>query len=353
VIDESINETWRKFLTDLGAVFQDGAVEHFGDPRQELSATAKADVLADLSHLALIRVTGEDAEPFLHGQLSNDLKALDAGHSQLSTYCNAKGRMLALFRIIRYEDGFLLQLPAAMIESVLKRLGIFVLRAKVTLQPAGDTLVCIGLSGPKAEQALEKVSGKVPVDEETCLVDAGPIILRVPGIFPRFELIGPPSGMRSCWSDLTAYATSVGSRRWAWLDIMAGLPNIYPATAEQFVPQMVNVDLLGGISFKKGCYPGQEVVARMHYLGRLKQRMILAHLAAHPEPRPGDRLFAADLGNQASGHVVDAHPSPQGGCDLLAVVRISSYENESLHLGAPDGPPLTLLDLPYPLEEAS
>jgi hypothetical protein len=146
-------------------------------------------------------------------------------------------------------------------------------------------------------------------------------------------------------------AEIVAPAHWDWLDIRAGVPTITKPVQEQFVPQMVNLDLIGGLSFSKGCYPGQEIVARMHFLGKLKQRMYLAHLstelAAGASPQPGDKLYSADLGAQSSGMVVNAARSPEGGYDLLAVIQIASAEGQTMHWKSPDGPALDLLPLPY------
>ncbi len=129
---------------------------------------------------------------------------------------------------------------------------------------------------------------------------------------------------------------------WAWLDIMAGIPSVHPGTNEEFVPQMANLEVVGGVNFKKGCYPGQEIVARMQYLGKLKQRMYRAHFAGEVAPRPGDAIYAPDFPGQSAGTVVEAQPSPDGGYDLLAVIQISSADAGELHFGSETGPRLTL-----------
>lgn len=145
----------------------------------------------------------------------------------------------------------------------------------------------------------------------------------------------------------------MGARCWAWLDIMAGIPTVYPQTSERFLPQAANLDLLGGINFRKGCYTGQEIIARLRYLGKLKQRMYRAHADTERVPEPGANLYGASAGAQAVGTVVDAQPSPQGGCDLLAVAYIDSVQGEALRLSEPVGPELALQPLPYALAESA
>lgn len=345
-----MDRDWEEFLRANGALIESGRVLHFGNPSGELRAAQDGNVIADLSHWSLIRAEGKDVESFLQGQLSNDLRQIGAS-SQLHAYCNPQGRMLAILRAFRRGDALFLQLPSPLAESILKRLRMFVLRAQVTLQIADESLVRIGLSGPDVGKLLAESSLPLP-EEHGCVTHGDITILRLPGPHPRAELLGPASAIRNVWQ--TGKPTAVGSSAWAWLDIRAGLPIVLPETIEQFVPQMANLDLVGGISFKKGCYPGQEIVARMHYLGRLKQRMYLAHLAVETCPRPGEPLFAPDFGEQAAGAVIDAQPSVEGGCDCLAVIQISSAGSGApISLGSPQGPRLELGTLPYTFPPAA
>jgi folate-binding protein YgfZ len=170
------------------------------------------------------------------------------------------------------------------------------------------------------------------------------MVIRLPG--ERYEILISRDGDQARVERLKHGADIVSPDYWRWLDIRAGVPMIAPPVQEQFVPQMINMDLIGGLSFSKGCYPGQEIVARTHFLGRLKQRMYLAHFAAG-EPRPGDKLYSAELGAQASGMVVNAAPAPAGGFDALAALQIASARSGAVHWKTPDGPELELLPLPY------
>lgn len=342
---------WESVLRRAGAVIENAVVAQFHDPAQERRAAAGNNVIADLSHLGLIRASGADAVSFLQGQFSNDIKQLN-DTTQLHAYCTAQGRMLALLRAFARAGDIYLQLPAALVEPTLKRLRMFVLRAQVKLESADDTLARIGVSGPSIEQVLARIGIEAPRAPNGCGTAGEISVMRVPGLHPRFILVAPPVVLAPLWEKL-ADVTPVGAGVWSWLDIVAGVPQIYPATVEAFVPQMTNLDVLGGINFKKGCYPGQEIVARMHYLGRLKQRMYRAHIdAANPPPAAGAPLFAPDFGTQAAGTVVDAQPGPDGGYDLLAVIHISSANGGDVRLAKPDGVPLRLLDLPYTVETA-
>ena len=361
-----MNETWKNFIRNQGAVLEGNRVQHFGHPAEERRAAAQGHVLADLSDCSLIRARGDDTQNFLNGQLSNDIRQLDAAHSQLASWCSPKGRMLVIFRLFRRpwmdkcrerqdvesdrrDKDYLLQLPAMLLENTLKRLRMFVMRAKVTLESVDAELVSIGLSGPDAKKILAEAAGFAPNGDNGCDTREDVTIMSLPGLFPRYEIVAPIAAVEKLWGSLKSKATPVGPAVWAWLDIMAGIPSVHPETSEEFVPQMANLEAVGGVNFKKGCYPGQEIVARMQYLGKLKQRMYRVHVEGDVLPCPGDSIYAPDFPGQSAGTVVEAQPSPDGGYDLLAVIQISSAEAGELHFGSETGPRLTLQPLPYSL----
>ena len=348
-----MNETWKSFIRNQGAVLEGNRVQHFGHPAEERRAAAGGHVLADLSDFSLIRARGGDTQNFLNGQLSNDIRQLDATHSQLASWCSPQGRMLVIFRLFRRSNDTLLQLPATLIENTLKRLRMFVMRAKVTLESVEAELVSIGLSGPDVKKILTDAAGFAPGGDNGCETRADVTITSLPGPHTRYEIIAPTAVAEKLWESLKSKATPVGPAVWAWLDIMVGIPSVHPGTSEEFVPQMANLEIVGGVNFKKGCYPGQEIVARMQYLGKLKQRMYRAHFDGGATPRPGDAIFAPDFPGQAAGTVVDAQPSPDGGYDLLAVIQISSADAGELRLGSETGPKLLLQPLPYSVSTAA
>jgi folate-binding protein YgfZ len=256
--------------------------------------------------------------------------------------------MLTVFRSIRHGDGYLLQLPAVLREDILKRLRMYILRAKVKLDIADDALVRIGIAGPNALTKVTAETGLAPaVGDNTCARAGELVVMRLPGFHPRFEILAPEVEARAIWSRLMPGATAAGADAWTWHDIMAGIPTVVPETTDSFVPQMANLDLLGGISFTKGCYTGQEIVARIHYLGRLKQRMYRLQADVAEVPPPGTAIYAPDRQDQATGTVVVACAAPVSGVDLLAVVHTSSADAGELHLGKPGGPPLRIEPLPY------
>ncbi|MEW8505328.1 MAG: folate-binding protein YgfZ [Candidatus Thiodiazotropha sp.] len=315
------------------------------------NATAISCALNDLSHLGLIRVDGEDAEQFLQGQMTNDMRQVTEDHSNLAGWCNAKGRMIVSFRCFRQGGSFYLQTLAEAIPKIVPRLSMYVLRSKVEISDASDDFVRIGLSGNCAEALLQPFFEELPDQANGVQQQDGMVLIRLPGPVPRFEVIGPAPQLQELWQTAEGQAQTASEALWALYDIRAGIPTLYPETSESFVPQMTNMQLIDGVSFTKGCYTGQEVVARMQYLGKLKRRMYLAHVECNDPPKPGDELFAqGSTSGQGAGKVVDAQASGEG-YDLLAVIEISSAEEHQVRLGE-EGPVLQILNLPYSYTEA-
>lgn len=345
----AMNPDWQQFLTQQGATFDAGLVQHFGDAAAELRATVQSTVLCDLNQFGTLRVSGEDAQSFLQNMLSNDIHEVSADHAQLSSLNSPKGRMQATMLIWRNGDDYLLQLPRALCEPMRKKLSMYVLRAKVKISDASDEIVSLGLSGENAQEILSKQFGELPqlpfgfTDTE----QAG--VLKFSDT--RFQVSTTAQYAPTLWQALSQHAQPAGSVCWDWLNIHAGIPVILPQTQEQFVPQMANFELIGGVNFKKGCYPGQEIVARMQYLGKSKRRMYLVHIDSNAAPQPGDELFSADMEGQASGMIANAAPAPGGGYDALAVMQTSSRESQTVHWKSPQGEALQFLPLPYPLPQ--
>ncbi|MEJ2059640.1 MAG: folate-binding protein YgfZ [Gammaproteobacteria bacterium] len=337
---------WKTFLADAGAEFEDDHVANFGNPEREKRVTTTGTVICDLSHHGLIAAYGDEAQAFLQGQFSNDVHQVGDTHSQLSSYCSPKGRMLALFRLFMLDGTYYLRLPRETLETTLKRLRMYVLMSKVTLEDASDALVRIGVSGPDAETELSAVVGTLPRTVDEVVSGKTYTVIRINGPHPRFEVYGQLEAMTRLWDALNVHGAPVGASSWALLDILAGVPTVHPQTSEAFVPQMANLELIGGVSFKKGCYPGQEIVARMQYLGKNKRRMYRVHIGAETRPAPGEEIYAKDQGEPV-GKLVDAQAHPDGGYEGLAVLLISAAETgEPLRLGT-KGPAVELGTLPY------
>jgi len=351
-LENSMIDNWVQFLTDQGANIEDAQVKHFGNENAEKKVALEGQIICDLSHYGLIRVSGEEAENFLQNQFCNDVRNISDSQSQLNAYCNPKGRVLAFFRLFQINNQYYLRLPQEMLADTQNRLQMFVMMSKVILEDVSDQLIRIGFSGPDAEQQLGKVMDTVPAEIDAVTQTNDLTVIRVSDSPPRFEMYGKIEIIKNVWEKLAADAKPVGGGSWNLLDIKDAIPEVVPGTKEAFVPQMINLEGINALSFKKGCYPGQEIVARMHYLGKLKRHMFLAHTDSDTVPAPGDSLYAeGSESGQGAGKVVRAEANPNGGTDLVAVIEIASKEKGSLHLKNSQGPELKLQPLPYKVGE--
>jgi tRNA-modifying protein YgfZ len=289
-----------------------------------------------LSHLGVIGARGADAAKFLQGQLTNDVVTLGASKVRLAGFCSAKGRLQASFLLSSAAaDEFTLVCSASVLPATLKRLSMFVLRAQCKLRDATAEAALWGLVGDTARAQ----TGDLPVWGRHDV--AGTSTLRLPdaGGLARCIVSAPGDTLVSGWPAITL-------DHWRWLDVQSGIPTIEAATVDQFVPQMLNFEIVGGVDFQKGCYPGQEVVARSHYRGTIKRRMFLFDVAA--APTAGQEVFHSDDASQPAGMVVNAAPQPDGsGWSALVEVKLAALDTGSLQLGAPDGAALRLGALPY------
>ncbi len=330
-----------------------------------------------IHHLGVIQALGPDAASFLHGQLSQDMQGLDARSARRAAYCSVKGRMLADALVLRPSDEqLLLVISADVLPGTLKKLSMFVMRAKAKLSDAQSSLVLVGLVGspalavlgdaaaapysvvsqPRTGNGADAGNGSdTGADAERGEAAPAAWAVRLPDVLgaPRALWIGPPAESAS----LTAGLPLLPDGAWAWLDVMSGVPRIELPTVDQFVPQMVNFELVGGINFKKGCYPGQEIVARSQYRGTLKRRLFLVH--GEVELQPGQEIFSAADPGQPAGVIVNAAavplpaslpgeasaPSPQR-WSALAELKLQ-YAETALTLGSPEGAPIGLGTLPY------
>ncbi|NNL07380.1 MAG: folate-binding protein YgfZ [Gammaproteobacteria bacterium] len=343
---------WKEFLQNAGAEFQNDCVDSFGNPERERRIAHTGDLFCDLSHFGIISAYGDDAAEFLQAQFTNDINQVDEAHSQLSALCSPKGRMLCNFRIFRREHTYYLLLPYELLEAALSRLRMFVLRSRVTLEDASDALIGIGASGNKIVEHLCDIVGGLPGNVDESIEYKDFTIVRVAGVVPRFEIYGLLEAMKKLWQALDVHASPVGADVWELLNIRAGIPVITAGTIDAFVPQMANMQMVNGVSFTKGCYPGQEIVARMHYLGKLKRRMYRIGFDAQQAPETGTRLVTeTSTESQDIGTILSAQKNPDGNYDALAVIQTRDAENSQLKLGDTNGPDVTVLDLPYSFDD--
>lgn len=309
-------------------------VTDFGDSAKELCAAREATIISPLTHLGLIECAGEDARAFLHNQLTSDVNHLASGSSQYSAWCTAKGRMLASFLVYRNGPDYRALLASDLLSTIRQRMQKFVLRARVRVNDLSADYAVMGVSGPHAETMLRDLGLPVPAKSlSTTEYDKGNII-RLDGT--RLLIVANMDSAAELWKKFASIAVAAGTPVWRWLDIQAGILLITDATKEAFVPQMANFDKIGAVSFHKGCYPGQEVVARTQYLGKVKRHLYRLHTAR--VVTPGTAIYARESAEQPCGMVASAAPAPGGGYDALAVVQESFAETLALRFDTTDGP---------------
>lgn len=310
-------------------------------------------VVAELDELGHVDALGPDAIAFLHAQLTADLQGLAPGTVQPAGLCTPKGRLLAIFQAWRIGEGVRLQLPRALVAATLRRLGMFVLRSKVRLVDASAALCSFGLTGQAIAARLAELGLPVPPAPNRSVSIGDATLLRLPAsprAGDRLVLVAP-AGERAAWRERLATLAPVPPAGWWWAQIDAGIPELWPATQEGHVPQMINFEVLGGVSFRKGCYPGQEVVARSQYRGKLARRMSPGHAEAGALPGTDVYATSADGEPRAVGSVVMAAAAPGGGYDLLFECSTAELEGR-LTLGA-DGAAIAVRPLPYELVDVT
>ena len=355
-----IMNNWNQFLAGQGARAIAADQQAPADFGQVLSVSAlQAGFVAPLADQGLIAVVGDDAASFLHGQLTNDVEHLNQQQVRLAGYCTPKGRLLASFVMWRNASTVYLQLARDVQPAIQKRLQMFVLRAKAKLHDASAdeaTQVALGLGGAQAGAALSPWFDSLPAAPWTRVEHALGTLLRVADAFghARYQWLMSFDTAMTVWPQLSASLAKGGVDAWRLSEIHAGVPQISQATQEQFVPQMVNFELLGAVNFKKGCYPGQEIVARSQYLGKLKRRTTLVSVADQ-NVQAGGELFALSDPEQPCGMVVNAAPNGNGGVDALVELKLAAIEQGgsaagAVRYGSAQGPAVSFLSMPYVLD---
>ncbi|MBC3374234.1 folate-binding protein YgfZ [Pseudomonas sp. SWRI92] len=297
-----------------------------------------------LSHEGVLAVRGVDAGKFLQGQLTCNLNYLSDSRASLGARCTQKGRMQSSFRILLEGDGVLMAMATELLEPQLADLKKYAVFSKSKLTDESAAWVRFGLEN--ADTALSDLGLELPVDTDSVARHESLIAIRVsPG---RAELWARAEQADTLRTRLRALLAENDLNQWLLGQIRAGIGQVMPATRELFIPQMLNLQAVGGVSFKKGCYTGQEIVARMQYLGKLKRRLYRLQLEADELPEPGTALFSPTHGSSIGEVVIAART--ERNIELLAVLQAEAAEDGNLHLGALEGPALHLLDLPYELD---
>lgn len=308
---ETRRAPWRFLMDEAGARLEHDCV--VGLPPADAAAS-----MVPLLDRAWLRVTGGDARQFLHDQLTAGVVDVTDAEWRMAAYCSPQGRVLALLRITGDgEQGLLVELPAALADGIASRLRMFVLRADVCIEHA-DGMAALGCWGNGAGNLLTGIHPSLPERPFQRTGRGGCMLVRLPGPAPRFQLTGPASTVTEAWRRWAGAAAPANTADWRYLDVWSGLPDILPATADQFLPQSLGLEHWEALSYRKGCFPGQEVIARAHYRGRLKRHLYRARAEGAP-PEPGDTVLDAKDGS--AGSIVTAAPDPAGGALLLAVLH--------------------------------
>ncbi|RJX32590.1 MAG: folate-binding protein [Oxalobacter sp.] len=331
------------------------ATQHYSDFKTttfvDLPALKKGFV-TPLSSFGMMAFSGTDALSFLHRQLTNDLEHLSVNAARLAGYCTPQGRLLATFLIWKSADHILLQLPQDILPGLQKRLKMYVLRDKVNIAEASE-LAQLGFGGQAAPEALTPWFTDLPSQAYAKVDNEHGSIIRVSDAFgaPRYLWIMPTEKLATIWPALNPKLTAFSDNTWKLAEIDAGIPHITTGTQEKFVAQMVNFELIGGVSFKKGCYPGQEIVARMQHRGKTPRRMLAARIPFAGDVAAGTEVFANDDPNQACGMIVNAEQIETDRIACLVSLRYPMPEGITVHLGSATGAALQFTPLPYPLED--
>jgi tRNA-modifying protein YgfZ len=297
------------------------------EQQQTLSSNANiksASLFMPLTQLGILKIAGDDNENFLQNLLTNDISALAINQSQLSGFCNAQGRLFAIFLLIRRKDHYQIILPKSMCALLQQRFTMYVLRSKVTITDQTDEQICVGLTQPRDNQIESlNLSNTIYQGHE----NNNHLSIKLPSNLNRWLYIAPQEQADQLCETLIEQQWQLDSDSvWNLLDIEAGLPMIFPESKEKFTPQQINLDLVNGVSFNKGCYPGQEIVARLHYLGKPSRRMFLAEAQTNIIPDVATEVTTED-GNVA-GHVVCAQHKGNSTLKMLLSLKLTKEESK-------------------------
>ena len=336
--------TWIEFLQQQGAQVQNNSISHFSNNQDELNQVIKHNIIAELSPMGILAVSGQDAADFLQGQLSCDIKQVSAKASISGTYCNQQGRVIATFRAIKHDDQYYLYMPLSIVDTTLAKLQKYAVFSQVQLQNISSNMLSIGLSGPKIRSIFQAYFSQIPQACNQICNENGYLIIRIPGPYQRFIVFASNELMQSLWQKLSKDIAPVSHQAWHILDIISGIPNIYPQTQEKYLPHRLNLHRLDYLDFHKGCYLGQEIIARMHYRGQLKHQMVRLWLATSTPILPG--TIIKDPNDKAIGQIVDSAIDPEYGVQALVIIPVQTSQQKQLKIDN-HIVQIKYLDLPY------
>jgi len=326
-----MNQNWKNFLLHQHATFDSDTCIKFPAVSDYNGKT-----ICPVAHLAILSVSGKDAAKFLQGQITCDVNEVSGQKSSPGALCNPKGRAITTFLLVKADDIFLMVLPQELLEPVKKRLQMYVLRSDVTLTDSSDQLCLIGLCSPATDAGALIATTRQDI-----------ISINFSATQSRHLVIAETNQAIALWSERVSDHDfqPKNSDQWRYLDIISGLPWLTTETSEEFIPQMLNLDLLGGISFNKGCYTGQEIVARTHYLGKAKRALFLAECDTPSTPEPNSTVIDDIAGTeQYRGKVLQAaHGDESALCKMLIVLQVSDSATYNLKLNDNNQTKITLL----------
>ncbi|NOQ76369.1 MAG: folate-binding protein [Methylococcaceae bacterium] len=328
-----MNADWIDFLKSNNASFLENSEIGFDDNQQ-----AQTNAITALAHFSTLKITGSDAAAFLQGQLTCNINDLTENNSFFAAFCNAKGQTISTLLILKLSSSFLIVLPTDLIDKVTQKLQMYIMRSDVQMHNLTDELCTIGLNTQTSTTlpSLPETSFAVSQNKQ--------IFIKLPLHSNRYLVISNPQNSISLWSDLTSNAgfTPCNSNTWVDQDISAGIPWLNQATSEKYIPQMLNIDKLGGISFTKGCYTGQEIVARTHYLGKTKRELFLA-LCNNKTDIPVDTQIFINNSEQTIGKVLSLLTNNQQ-TKMLTVMQSTDIDLKSLILNNSNQDKISIID---------
>lgn len=340
-------EQWRQFLQAEGAVFDDdGRVQHFGDLEGQAGHALQESVIIPLTGLGMLTLNGGQPDKLLQGQVTCDIRQLTENRALFGSYCSIKGRMQASFEAVRRTPEHIQLLMArSCIQHTETQLSKFVPFFRTQMQNESDDWVALGITGKEAPALIKaRLGGWPETPYEWHSLDHTGFVMRLPGQKPRALVMVPVTQARETWQQLASSVRPVGEPVWTLLEIQSGIVHVTDSLADQFLPQMLNYQALGAVSFKKGCYSGQEVVARAQFRGQVKKRLYRAQLSGQEQPA---RL--AEVVNQDGrkvGQIVRAASDAHGQIQALLVLNTAAEEDD-LALATTPQNTLNLLKLPY------
>jgi folate-binding protein YgfZ len=307
------------------------------------SNAEKSLLIIDLWATGLLCVSGPDAKKLLQGQLTCDLEEISESRTSLGAYCLPQGRMVSLFRIFLFQDSYYLQMPAAILQSTMDTLKKYAVFFKAQIRDASEELVCLSVSGVTVSAKLSASGLQIPAAVNQAITQQNLLIIRLPGELPHFEIIGTAAAITLLRETLSNVRNG-DYNDWELLNIMAGIPALTADTAGKLLPHDVNLPQANGISWNKGCYTGQEIIARMHYRGQLKKQMFRGRVQTGNPPLPGADIYTAE---NAAGTLVSTSLEAPDQYQILFLANIADAENGQLFLNPAKIDPIALLTLTY------